>query len=255
MGRPKKIVEEKHEDVLEPKKRGRKKKVEEQNTMIEEIIEVNEEEFKIEEEVKEITTQIEDLTLEEEEARDEKRIEKLYRRLQISNQEKKEEEEKVYYLYIYPFSVKGNTPEDSFYKKYMKSFYQVFFYKRHQSICYMDENERKDIEYEDEWEMIKNKQRCIVRKMKNPPNQEEYIRDEWIQWFFEYRKTEDIQNEKDIYQKILYREEYLIETKEKKERMCIDNSFLLNRILYRRIGDIVEPSEWRVRDIFEKMIE
>ena len=35
MGRPKKIVEEKHEDVLEPKKRGRKKKVEEQNTMIE----------------------------------------------------------------------------------------------------------------------------------------------------------------------------------------------------------------------------
>ena len=257
MGRPKKVVDEKVESV-ELKKKGRKKKVEE-DTIIEDITQVDENEFKIEEEVKEITTQIDEMTIEEEDTeREEKRIEKLNRRLQISNQQEKKETEdveKVYYLYMYPCELRGDTPEDSFYKKYMKSMYQIFISKRYLNYCYMDEIERKDIEYEDEWELIKNKQRCILRKMKNLPDIEEYKRDEWIQWLFQYRKTEDITNAKDIYQKILYREEYFIETKDKKERLCIDNSFLLERMILKRNGEMLEESGWKVKDIFEKMIE
>jgi hypothetical protein len=258
MGRPKKVVDEKVESV-EPKKRGRKKKVEEEDTIIEDITQVDENEFKIEEEVKEITTQIDEMKIEEETEREEKRMEKLNRRYQLMQiNENKEEEndiEKVYYLYMYPCEVRGDTPEDSFYKQYMKSMYQIFFYKRYLNYCYMDEIERKDIEYEDEWELIKNKQRCIVRKMKNPPDMEEYKRDEWIQWLFQYRKMEDIKNVKDIYQKILGREEYFIQTKEKKERWCIDNSFLLERMILKRNGEMLEESGWKVKDIFEKMIE
>ncbi len=150
---------------------------------------------------------------------------------------------KIYYIYLYGKDLRMRKEFDG---KGMISLYQVMISGRYREYIIFSENRRDDIIYEDEFEIIKTRNRYKVLIMKNKPDIEEYINDEWKNFLFMYWKNKNFKDEKEIRDKINQIEEiYVSETRALK----FDNSELMNRKIYCKEGDYLIESEITIRDL------
>ena len=240
-GRKKIVSNETEVEVKEVKKRGRKKKEEDVLTNMMNDVEIDD--FKIvNEDMKNLTIESED-----EKDREERRENKIeIRKLNALNvREVNEETDRgnTYYIYLYGRDLKTRKEIEG---NGMISLYQVLLSGVYMEYILFSENKREDIIYEDEFEIIKTRNRYKILIMKDKPCMNEYINGEWKNFLFMYWKNKNFENEKEIRDKINQIEEiYVSDTRTLK----FDNTTILNKKIYCKEGDYLIESEITIRDL------
>ncbi len=258
-GRKKIIKPVEEEEVVvkeEPKKRGRKKK-EVLNELVEKIQDMKIEDFMEEKETPEaveIQKGIECMHIEEEnEERNERRELKSMRYQKVTK-----ESGGIYYLYLCKRRL-GNNGQEYDEEKIQKMIflYQVFLYGRYENDIILFKEERSDIDYEDEIEMIHGQEVVKIRMMKESfinKIQEEIQKDRWNVLNLMYRipKVGKI-TDSEICRRILDRDEFYL--KGVSEKRIIDHNELLKRKIYYVDMDELIESSFTMRDVIEKCSE
>ncbi len=271
-----------------PKKRGRKKKVIEgdidEETGETGDIEVKEEvetepnvdilnfemaDFKIEDSketrnvenrIEEVTQGINELSIDtDRNERREKKVEmrKKYRFKEMNKDEK--DEDKMYYMYLFgknSTSDRIKYPEDVFNRKVFM--YQLFIFAQYENelIVHMNLDEkRKDIEWEDEITIIKDKIHLKIRLMKNDLTQIQKMEltvGRWKMFMMQYfRPRQGILKRNEIFDKLLMREVKYVEGPFGMDTLVVDNTMTLNKPIYLVEGETLIRSEFVLRDVIE----
>ncbi len=252
----KKILKVEEEEVVpqeEPKKRGRKKK-EVVNELIEKIQDMKIEDFVVnEEEEKNVSIDTKMEIEEEDQEREERREIKSKRLERVSGVEM---EEKIYYLYLCKRRLEAKDEKGEFFEyqeekiQHTLFIYQIILYGSYENDMVLYPTERSDLEYEDEIEMIANRQRIkirVIHEKKLKELQKEIEKDQWKILMIPYRKPKSGKVlESEIFQQIMKRDEWFVGS----EKKYLDHTELLNRPFYFRESERLIMSSLTLKDLF-----
>lgn len=176
----------------------------------------------------------------------------------ITSSSNEEIEYPILYLYLYgrELTVWEEEKDDDKTKYEKKSYvYQLFILGKYENTIYVEENERKDIEYEDEIEWIESKWRIHIRIMKEKPFSTEYQMDRWKDFNFMYRKTSGKMQMYEIMEAIQKKETWYIKDEYTKNsiRMVIDNSRILESNIYYLQSGYLKDTGMKIKDLIKKI--